>query len=192
MQPLSTHSDEQLLRLVRENDDEAAFTEIYHRYRKTLHSSAHNILQVKDAAQDAVQEVFISLWKRRGLVHIESLKSYLLQSVRFQVLKMIRAEKADAGFIKRLSQASKDILREDPLLFRELDSLLTDVIRSLPEDQQAIFAMSREKEMTYKEIAAEKGISVKTVEKKMSQALRHIRLNLDDALILLVGTHFLS
>lgn len=76
MQLFPNHSDEQLLRLLQQND-EAAFTEIYNRYWKILYSSAHNILQVKDAAEDAVQEVFISLWKRRNLVHIESLKAYL-------------------------------------------------------------------------------------------------------------------
>lgn len=191
MQPLSTHSDEQLLRLLLEND-EIAFTEIYHRYWKILYSAAHNILQVKDTAQDAVQEVFISLWKRRAFVRIESLKSYLHQAVRFQVLKAIRAEKADAGFFKRLSLASKDILTDDPLVFKELDNILIEVFRSLPEDQQVIFTMSREKQMTYPEIAAERGISVKTVEKKMSLALKHIRLHLNDSLLLGLIIHFSS
>lgn len=187
MQPLSTYCDEQLLRLLREND-ESAFTEIYHRYWKVLYNSAHHILQVKDAAQDAVQEVFISLWKRRELVHIESLKPYLLQSTRFQVLKAIRAEKTHDGFFKNLSVVSKDIATEDPVLYKELHHLLTDIIRSLPEDQQAIFQMSREKQMTYHEIAAERNISVKTVEKKMSQALRYIRMHLDQALTLYLFT----
>lgn len=45
MELLSSHTDEQLLRLLREND-EPAFAEIYHRYCKTLYHSAHNILQL--------------------------------------------------------------------------------------------------------------------------------------------------
>lgn len=185
MQLLSTHSDEYLLRLLRKNDA-TAFTEIYNRYWKVLYNSAHNILQVQDAAEDAVQEVFISLWKRRDVVQIESLKSYLFQAVRFQALKVIRSDKADADFYKRLSIASKQILTEDPLFLKELQAIIPKIIQSLPEDQQAIFAMSREQKMTYKEIAKEKNISIKTVEKKISQALSHIRLNLDDLIILLV------
>lgn len=133
-----------------------------------------------------VQEVFISLWKRRAIVQIVSLKSYLLQAVRFQVFKAIRAEKADAGFFKRLSLVSKDIVTQDPLLFKEFGQLLTKAIQSLPEDQQIIFTMSREKEMTYLEIATERGISVKTVEKKMSQALKHLRSEMDEALVILL------
>jgi RNA polymerase sigma-70 factor (ECF subfamily) len=92
VQNLSSHTDDQLLYLLR-NSDDAAFAEIYNRYWKPLYLSANNVLQVKDAAQDAVQEVFISLWKRRDIVHIDSLPSYLHQAVRFQVFKAIRAEK---------------------------------------------------------------------------------------------------
>lgn len=44
------------------------------------------------------------------------------------------------------------------MLFKELDHLFAKVIQFLPEDQQAIFAMSRDKQMTYKEIATEKNI----------------------------------
>ena len=47
--------------------------------------------------------------------------------------------------------------------------------------------MNREEGLTYKQIAAEKNISVKTVEKKMSQALKHLRENMDhEVLVLLV------
>ena len=188
---LSTYSDEQLLRLLNDGDQQA-FSEIYERYWEKLFISAEKILQDRAAAQDAVQEVFISLWNRRSLVQIESLQPYLFQAVRFQVLKNIRSGRTDADFYKRLSIISKDILTQDPLLFKELQSLLPQIIQSLPEDQQVIFAMSREKKMTYKEIAAEREISVKTVEKKMSQALRHIRLHLEDLLLLLVIMQVLS
>src|SRR3954462_1438681 len=96
--------------------DELAFAEIYNRYWKHLYSSAHNILQVKATAQDAVQEVFIALWKRRTHIQIEALQPYLHQAVRFQVFKAIRAEKTDQDFFNRLALITRDILFEDPLL----------------------------------------------------------------------------
>jgi RNA polymerase sigma-70 factor (family 1) len=182
---LSIHTDEQLLKLIYESDEQA-FAEIYNRYWKPLFISAHNILQVKQAAQDAVQEVFISLWKRRQQVKIECLQSYLHQAIRFQVFKAIRAEKTDHNFFQRLSLITKDILTEDPLLFKELQTLYQQIIRSLPADEQEIFTMHRDAGLTYKQIAEEKNISVKTVEKKMSHALKEIRYGLDDALVILL------
>jgi RNA polymerase sigma-70 factor (ECF subfamily) len=181
------HTDEQLLRKLYQSD-ESAFAEIYNRYWKSLYTSAHNILQVKEAAQDAVQEVFISLWKRRTSIQVEILQSYLHQAVRFQVFKAIRAEKTDQQFFNRLASVSKDILCEDPLLFKELESLYQQIIQTLPADDKEIFLLHRDGGLTYKQIAEQKNISVKTVEKKMSRALKEIRYGMGDAMLIVLVT----
>jgi RNA polymerase sigma-70 factor (family 1) len=181
------HTDDQLLQGLYESD-ESAFAEIYNRYWKPLYTSAHNILQVKEAAQDAVQEVFISLWKRRATIQVDILQSYLHQAVRFQVFKAIRAEKTDQQFFNRLASISKDILVEDPLLFKELESLYQQIIQTLPADEQEIFLLHRDVGLTYKQIAEQKNISVKTVEKKMSHALKEIRFGMNDAMVIVLVT----
>lgn len=182
-----TYNDEQLVTLLSEGD-EVAFSTIYDRYWKLLYISAHSILQRKEVAKDVVQEVFLSLWQRRSVVQIESLKGWLLQAVRFQVFKAIRADKASDDFYKRLSLVSKDTIAQDPLLLKEFQNNVLDAIRSLPGDQQVIFNMSREKGMTYSQIAIEKNISTKTVEKKISRVLRHLRNNLDKTILIFFVT----
>jgi RNA polymerase sigma-70 factor (family 1) len=177
------HTDDQLLKLLYQSD-EGAFAEIYNRYWKSLYTSAHNILQVREVAQDAVQEVFISLWKRRQNIQVDVLQPYLHQAVRFQVFKAIRAEKTDQDFFNRLSAISKDILFEDPVLFKELESIYLQLIQSLAPDEQEIFRLHRDGGLTYKQIAEQKNISVKTVEKKMSHALKEIRYGIDDAMMI--------
>ncbi len=187
MQNYPIHTDDQLLKQLCQND-EGAFAEIYNRYWKPLYTSAHNILQVREAAQDAVQEVFISLWKRRQDLQVDVLQSYLHQAVRFQVFKAIRAEKTDQLFFNRLALISKDILFEDPVLFKELEGIYQQLIQSLPPDEQEIFLLHRDGGLTYKQIAEQKNISVKTVEKKMSRALKMIRYGMDDAMLLVLVT----
>ena len=187
MQNYPIHTDDQLLQQLYASD-EKAFAEIYNRYWKSLYTSAHNILQVKDAAQDAVQEVFISLWKRRETIQVEVLPSWLHQAVRFQVFKAIRAEKTDQHFFNRLALITKDILIEDPVLFKELESLYQRLIHALPPDEQEIFLLHRDGGLTYKQIAAQKNISVKTVEKKMSRALKELRYGMDDAMVIALVT----
>jgi RNA polymerase sigma-70 factor (ECF subfamily) len=172
-------------------NDELAFAEIYNRYWKLLYSSAHNILQVKTSAQDAVQEVFISLWKRRADIQVDALQPYLHQAVRFQVFKAIRAEKTDQQFFNRLALITRDILFEDPLLFKELETLYQQLIHALPPDEQEIFLLHRDSGLTYKQIAEQKNISVKTVEKKMSRSLRELRFGLDDALMVIITIYLL-
>lgn len=187
MQNYPIHTDDQLLQQLYQSD-ERAFAEIYNRYWKPLYTSAHNILQVREAAQDAVQEVFISLWKRRQNIQVDVLQSYLHQAVRFQVFKAIRAEKTDQDFFNRLSLISKDILFEDPILFRELEAIYQQLIQSLPPDEQEIFLLHRDGGLTYKQIAEQKNISVKTVEKKMSRALKEMRYGMDDAMLAVLVT----
>jgi len=191
VQHYPTHTDNELLRMLSQHD-ELAFAEIYNRYWKHLYFSAHNILQVKETAQDAVQEVFISLWKRRSDSQIEVLQPYLHQAVRFQVFKAIRAEKTDQDFFNRLALITRDILFEDPVLFKELETLYQQLIHALPPDEQEIFRLHRDSGLTYKQIAEQKNISVKTVEKKMSRSLRELRFGLDDALMVITTIYLLK
>ena len=166
--------DTELLRLLYE-DDENAFAEIYNRYWKLLFYTAHNILQNQSVAQDAVQEVFIAFWQRRKEANVQSLKAYLQQATRFQVLKAIRDQKADERFYCRLADVTTDMVYENPLLFKEQEALLRQILENLPEDCRYIFKLSREEHLTYKQIAGQLNISEKTVEKKMSICLKHIR-----------------
>lgn len=181
----STYDDKQLLGLLTEND-ENAFSEIYNRYWKPLYHSAHAVLHDAYPAQDAVQEIFITLWQRRHSVQIDNLKAYLFQSIRFRVFKAIRAGKAQASFYDRLAAVSREILQQDPLLYKEMQQLVINTIDGLPEDQREIFLLHRTEGLTYNEIAGKKNISVKTVEKKMSLALKHLRINSRDAILLLL------
>ncbi|WP_316794697.1 RNA polymerase sigma-70 factor [Pedobacter frigoris] len=168
------------------NGDQTAFNEIYNRYWKSLYHSAYRILQDEEGASDALQEVFTSLWQRRNNVEIISLKAYLHQAARFTVLKAIRAQKTDQQFYKRLAEVTTEIFTENPLLFKEQQHLIQHLLDRLPEDCQEIFKMSREENLTYKQIAEVLQISEKTVEKKMTKSLKLIREGLSIELCLTV------
>lgn len=178
-------SDHELLNRMR-GDDGPAFTEIYGRYSESLFARAKAILHNSEFTADIVQEAFLSLWQRRKEARIEHLGNYLHQSVRFLVFQSIREGKARAEFFDRLSQVSQELLFTDPLLFKELQSLIPEIMRGLPEDQQRIFRMHREQQMTYQQIADELKISVKTVEKKMSLTLKSFRIQTNDFLFVMV------
>lgn len=172
--PYPNLEDIQLLQLLQKGNEEA-FAEVYNRYWKLLYTTARNIIQQEEFAKDAVQEVFIALWQRRMESNIQNLKAYLQQAVRFQILKAIRTQKTDEQFYSRLATVTADIIYENPLLFKEHEVLFREIMSTLPDDCRQIFHLSREEQLTYKQIAGQLNISEKTVEKKMSFCLKHIR-----------------
>lgn len=169
-----TFTDEELSELLKSSDEDA-FTEIYNRYWQPLLHTAFHILQDKEAVQDIVQNVFISLWMRRSAANIKNLNGYLRQAVRFSVFKAIREIRHDRTFYERLTAATVDIITDDPLLFKEQQQLVQQLIDTMPKDWQEVFLLSRENNMTYKQIAELLGISEKTVEKRISRSLKFLR-----------------
>jgi|HubBroStandDraft_4_1064222.scaffolds.fasta_scaffold233384_1 RNA polymerase sigma-70 factor (ECF subfamily) len=182
---LSTYEDRELLRLLALGR-ESALREFYHRYWDSLFTKAFNFLRFEDAAKDWVQEVFVWPWTHRAGLQVENTNSYLHQATRFQALKSLREEKAADDFEKRLSQLTDYILASDTLEFKELKTWLEGLISAIPEDQRNIFRLHREESLTYSQIAEKLGISVKTVEKKMSLSLRCLREHTNEQMLLLL------
>ncbi|HXB43081.1 MAG TPA: sigma-70 family RNA polymerase sigma factor [Puia sp.] len=167
-----------------QKDDIAAFTELYNRRWKSLYYTAKSILRNDESCRDIVQEDFTSIWQRRADILIEFPKIYLQQATRFQVIKAIHADKASHEFYDRLGTVSADLVLENPLVYKELEHLVRDLLERLPEDARSAFLLNRDEKLTYHEIAERMDISVKTVEKKMSQILRALRKGLSDALMI--------
>lgn len=171
-------ADHELLHLLKK-DDEAAFTEVYKRYWKLLYTTSFGIIQDDQAAQDIVQEVFIRIWNGRHTLDIGSLRPYLQQAARFGVLKAIRAQKTDEAFYDRLAAVTVDVLADNPMLCKEQQELFERLLSGLPDNVKETFYLSRENNLTYKQIAAKLNISEKTVEKRISKSLRYFRDNLN-------------
>jgi len=184
-------SDTELIAALKEGEEQA-FGEIYERYWKELYRKANHILQDPDASVDVLQDVFLSLWQRRAQVDILALKPYLHQALRFSVLKAIRKLKTDRQFYERLMEVTTEIIAENPLLFKEQQQLIQNLIDNLPEDCKQAFLLSREQEMTYKQIANLLNISEKTVEKRISKSLKMIRasLNIETCITILLWYEF--
>jgi RNA polymerase sigma-70 factor (family 1) len=176
-----TYSDELLTQGIRQGN-EASFTAAYKRYWKILFYQAEAILEDELLAQDCVQEVFTALWRRREEVKVDHLLAYLKTSIRYQAASLIRSRIVRRDYFNRILHITSQLITYQPTLFNELNTLFQEAIRSLPSDQQEIFRLIREEGHTYREVAELKGISVKTVEKKMTRSLKDLRLKLGEYL----------
>ena len=174
MEGYNSYSDDDLLSRLR-NADEIAFTEIYNRYWEKLLAIGFFHLRSKQAAEDIVHEVMMSLWTRKKELAIQSLSSYLATAVKFSVFKSILRDKR-----RRELQQGHAVPGSLNETMEKLDALflqgyLSQTIEQLPEKAKLVFTYSRERELTISQIAKKMNLSPKAVEYHMTKALRSIR-----------------
>ena len=64
---------------------------------------------------------------------------------------------------------------EDEMAYQELKTRYETALLKLSESERSVFLMSRMEELKYHEIADRLQLSVKSVEKKMTAALKYLR-----------------
>jgi RNA polymerase sigma-70 factor (family 1) len=186
-------ADHELLILLKESNKEA-FDAIYTKYWDRLYFHLVKAIKDSDEAEDILQEVFYSLWKRRDtLENIESLCAYLFSCVRYGGIRYIRNNIKKNNYRESWEHffCEKDDLFEQQYAAKELSTMLYNEIDKLPPKMREVFVLSRKDEFTYKEIAQKLNISDKTVKKQISNALKHLHLKLNgkvlSALFFLIG-----
>jgi RNA polymerase sigma-70 factor (family 1) len=177
-------SDGELVILLKDGNH-TAFTQIYERYWEKLYYKAVKKLGDESEAQEAVQDIFFSIWKNRENFQLrENLENYLAVAVKFQVIQRLAKSKRRHVVVQtltreaehaQLSESVREWSQED---LEILQARLTAIIDTLPKKCKLVFTMSRSEEYTNKKIASELGISEKAVEKHVSHALKVLRSNL--------------
>lgn len=178
-------NDNELILLL-SSDDMHAFTEVYNRYWKKLFSIAANKIHDLDDAEEIVQDIFVSLWKRRRkLKVIDTLSSYLAVSVKYRVIKMLdkRNNQQKYSDYSQNHISVADNSTEQWLEFEELKDRLILFVAELPEKCRLVYRLSRESGYSQKKIATEMGISEKTVEAHLGKALKTLRARLSQILL---------
>ena len=189
MNTMQKLDDDTLVKLLQKGDD-AAFTEIYHRYWNKLFTvAAHKLNYDLKLAEELVQDIFLDLWHRRENLRISaSLSIYLAAAMKYKVidarLKKKRIKEYTESLVTRTTDS--DTSTEKQISFDELQHQLTALVSNLPEKCRLVYQLSKEAGYSQKEIARHLSISEKTVESHLSRAVKTLRLGLKNFL-----THFL-
>ncbi|WP_419033175.1 RNA polymerase sigma-70 factor [Dysgonomonas gadei] len=156
--------------------DESTLKELFNVYSDDLCTFLNYYTHDKQLIEDIIQDVFISLWEERDTINIFYIKTYLYNAARNKVLNSLRDEQNRSLLLERW--ASRELEKQkarDCINMEEFSSVYQQAINSLPEKCREIFTLSREQNKTYREIAGEKDLSVKTVEAQMSIAIKKVR-----------------
>jgi len=157
--------------------DQAAFTEIYHRYWQQLLAIAWKHTYDESSAKEIVQEVLISLWDRRASLEIKELAAYLATAIKFSVFKHYHQQQRRKNILHSIFRSAHSV-DEEKIYARLLDDYINGIVEKLPEKCRQVYKLSRLEGQSTKQIAGIMDISEKTAEAHLTKALRTIRLNL--------------
>ncbi len=171
-------TDEELFGLVSKRNDQLAFEQIYNRYADRLYAFVCMRIQDEVASEEIVQEIFISLWQKRQLTEPESFMAYLFSAARYKALSYIRSSKVRDEYALNFAMflaKNHDNSTQDLVDVNDLKAILDKEIDKLPAQCKTAFRYSRFQNFTNREIAEKMGISIRTVENYITQALKHLR-----------------
>ena len=163
--------DNKLLYRLKEGDRDA-FNSVYWRYSPKAYNTVLYLLNDSDIAEDVVQELFLTIWEKRGNI-LPELISTIARNLAYKYIEeALRKNQPleELNDIKLISSSEEDAIEADSL--REY---IFNVISSFPEMRRKVFIMSRFENLSHAEIAEKLALSERTVEAHIYQALKELR-----------------
>lgn len=152
------------------------FDEHFEKLRNYAYFKCGNIEQ----AEDIAQESFLKLWEKRGEVKKATMLSYLYRIAHNTFINQAKREQLSFNFQNQNTNADIDYASpEYEMELKEFDVKLQKALAELSEINRITFLMNRIDGLKYKEIAQRLEISVKTVEKRMQNALKQLKESIE-------------
>lgn len=171
-------SDIILAEKIRQGNKEA-FKEIYDRYHRQLFFLAKKYVKKQQLAEDAVQDVFLKLWKKRStLDSSKSVKAFLFTMMKNHLLNMIRDQKkeilSDYTPLKN-GEAAHHNQTEDDVIYAEYQNILKCGLAELSKGNREVFEMKVFKGLTNSEVADQRSVSIHTVKSQFYSSSAFIK-----------------
>ena len=166
--------------------EEWAYRYVYKAYYPTMCAIASHLLADDFQAQSLASDVISHIYEKRDELNIRSnLKSYLTTSTHNACLnlkknKKTRTEhnfsKLEECDIQQVFAGREENTPQRQLIRKEMDLLMQSVMNNIPEPAKGTFLKNRMQGLSYREIAAQEGISANTVKFRIKRVL-HIILS---------------
>ena len=171
-------TDELLLKQAGEGD-QAAFLELYDRYRDPIFRFAYRLLGTVEIAEDVTHDCFLSLIRKPENYRPEraSLKTYLYAAARNLALKHFRDQGRETG-LDEVSEEPKESPRRGPLrrlLDEELATHVREAIFSLPPLQREALILFEYEGLSLNEVAEVAGTDAGAIKARLYRAREGLR-----------------
>jgi len=174
-------------------EQDQRITEVVEREQSRLRSFIRRRVPDPGDVEDILQDVFYELVEaNRLLVPIDHLTGWLFRVARNRIIDLFRKKKPESfsdaavvdeeGELLRIEEMlpSPDAGPEALYLGNMLVDELEDALDELPEEQREVFVAHELEGRSFRELAAETGVSINTLLSRKRYAVRHLRKRLRD------------
>ena len=177
-----------------------SFKNAYEKYKPLFTEIAQECENSEDRQEEIeeiVQETMMWLWENRSSLMPElTLKTLLFTIVKNKALNRISHFEIKRKVHQEIVEKYEgEFSNPDFYLENELLRLYEEALKQLPKEYREAYEMNRNQRLTHKEIAERLKVSPQTVNYRIGQALKLLRVALKDYLplfILCFGTDFLK
>lgn len=156
--------------------DKDAFRQLFESLFPVFLSFARKLLRDRTIAEDLVQNVFMRIWLNHETIDdSKDIRNYILVAVRNEVNGHLRRihKKRYEELINEIPDetAGPETRMSDGAMIRDIST----AISRMPDRRREVFSLSRDEGLSNKEIAERLGLSVRTVEKHIENALSDLK-----------------
>jgi RNA polymerase sigma-70 factor, ECF subfamily len=164
--------------------DAAAFATVYDRHAAAAYGLARRMVHDPAAAQDVVQEAFLSLWRSDGYCPDKgSLRSFVLGIVRNRAIDALRKDRrrraddrSDQSVVSHLAAADRTDVEVEQ---RDTERFLRAALTKLPDAQRRALDLAFFGGLTYAEIALRLDEPIGTIKGRIRLGLEKLRCDID-------------
>lgn len=165
----------------------AVYEQLFDSIYEPLCRYAYSILRNMPDSEDVVQKTFCKLWDQRKTLTIQSsINSYLYRIVHNDCMNVIHQQtnhnEHNLNYYSTINETDDSVSAQ--IEVSELQQAIDKALAGLPPQCRRVFEMSRMDQLSYAEIAKQLNISTNTVENHVSKALKLLRVELKEFLVL--------
>ena len=169
--------------------DFKAFNILYARFHRSLYFLALKLSNNPTEAEELAQSVFVTIWEtRQSIDPFKPFKNYLFTIARnhfYDILRKRVSERCYTDYILQQNDLMADDL-EKQIEEKEINEIINKLLQQIPERRRKIFRMSRDENLTYKQIAENLHISENTVDSQIRNVHNYLRRKLPKYLKMLI------
>ncbi len=147
---------------------------------RTLYRFAFRFLSNKEEAEDAVQEIFLKLWKMRDkLTEYNNIQAFTMTVTRNHCLDRLRKKKTEfMDDTKTDDTRASGMNFEEEIENMEKFRIITGIINTLPENYRSVIQLRDIDGYEYEEIAEKLNIDISNLRVILSRARKMVRLEI--------------